>query len=85
MSACIREVSVHIEELLDFFESARSGSLKKLELLDVTDRMLETSLGSREVVCRLVALRNRLATPDEADTRESLEVGRNESSWKFDT
>jgi len=75
---------VHIEESLDFFESTRRGSLKKLELLDVTDRTLEASLGSREAVRRLVALRNRLATPDEADNRESLESGRNESSWKFD-
>lgn len=82
-SACMRDAFVHIEESLDFFESIR-GSLKILELLDVPDRTLEASLGFLGTACRPVALWNRLATPDEADIRESGEQGRDALIWKFD-
>ena len=83
MSAGMRDAFVKIEELLDFFESIRE-SLKTLELLDVADRILEVSLGSLGTARRLVALRNRLTTPDEDDIRESVEPGREGLIWKFD-
>ena len=82
VSAGLRDAFVQIEELLDFFESR--GSLKKLELLDVADQILEVSLGSLETARRPVALRNRLTTPDEDDIRESIEPGREALIWKFD-
>ena len=83
MSGGLRDAVVKIEESLDFFESTR-GSLKKLELFDVADQMLEVSLGSLETSRRPVALRNRLTTPDEDDIRESVEAGREALIWKFD-
>ena len=83
MSAGMRDAFVQIEESLDFFESIR-GSLKTLELLDVTDQILEVSLGSLGTARRPVALRNRLTTPDEDDIRESIEPGRCALIWKFD-
>lgn len=83
MSAGLRDAVEKIEESLDFFESTR-GSLKKLELFDVADQILEVSLGSLETARRPVALRNRLTTPDEEDIRESVEPGREALIWKFD-
>ena len=80
MSAGLRDALVKIEESLDFFESIR-GSLKKLELSDVADKILDVSLGTAR---RPVALRNRLTTPDEDDIRESVELGREALIWKFD-
>ena len=83
VSAGLRDVFVQIEESLDFFESIR-GSLNTLELLDVSDQILEVSLGSLGIARRPVALRNRLTTPDEDDIRESVELGREALIWKFD-
>lgn len=47
-----------------------------MELLDVPDQTLEVSLGSLETFRRPVALRNRLATPEVAEVRESVEPDR---------
>lgn len=83
VSVCTRDALVQIEESLDFFESNR-GSLKILEFLDVPDRTLEASLGSLGTARRPVALRNRLATPDDVDIWEFDEIGRDALILKFD-
>lgn len=84
VSACaLRDAVVRTDVSLDFFESGR-GSLKN-ELLDVDDQTLAVSLPrSFDPDLRPVARRRRLATPDDADTFELIEIGR-VSTWKLDS
>lgn len=83
VSACVREVVVRTDELLDFLESPR---LKRCDAVDVAENMLEVSLWSVEPdgVRRLVARRRKLATPEVTEVLERMEGERLTSTWKFD-
>ena len=81
VSGWTREASVRMDELLDFFESARRS--RKKEVLDVVDQTLAVSLVSLEVDRRPDALLNRLVTPSAAEVFELMDTGQ-ASTWKFE-